>query len=230
MPRGGTITIKTFKKDSFVVVTVKDTGTGIADDKKEKVFNPFFSTKGSQSSGLGLSVSAGIVKGHGGTMTVDSAEGQGTTFTITLPAAEGEIEGAQGKPGSGKQRLAKIMIIDDEEEMRNVLSEILQDDGHKIEVAANGKRGIELLKKKEFDLIFTDLGMPGMSGRQVAEEIKRINNTIPVALITGWGVQPEDFEMKKSGVDFIVKKPFRVDQVLQLVQEGMALRDKFKAV
>jgi CheY-like chemotaxis protein len=230
MPRGGTITIKTFKKDSFVVVTVKDTGTGIADDKKDKVFNPFFSTKGSQSSGLGLSVSAGIVKGHGGTMTVDSAEGQGTTFTITLPAAEGEIEGAQGKPGSGKQRLAKIMIIDDEEEMRNVLSEILQDDGHKIEVAANGKRGIELLKKKEFDLIFTDLGMPGMSGRQVAEEIKRINNTIPVALITGWGVQPEDFEMKKSGVDFIVKKPFRVDQVLQLVQEGMALRDKFKAV
>ena len=113
--------------------------------------------------------------------------------------------------------------------MRQLLSDILIDSGHEVETASDGKRGIEMFKRKEFDLVFTDLGMPDMSGWQIAEKIKSINKGIPVAVITGWKVEQKEHELKESGVDLIVHKPFRVNQVLKLVQEGMVLKEQYNA-
>ena len=203
---------------------------GIPRALRDRIFDPFFTTKGVKSTGLGMSVSYGIINRHHGTISVDSTEGEGTTFTIKLPISEKVIEEEKVRHFEDEAKKARILVIEDEEPVRNLLSDILKKGGHKVEVVSDGNQGIEVFKEKAFDLVFTDLGMPGMSGWQVAEKIKNINEKIPVALITGWNVELKQSEMKESSVDLIVHKPFEVEQVLNLVQEGMILRDRFKAI
>jgi CheY-like chemotaxis protein len=229
MPRGGNIKIKTYKEHSHIVVTVEDTGVGIADDTKGQIFDPFFTTKGVQSTGLGMSVSYGIINRHRGTISVDSVKGEGTTFIIKLPITERPVEEKKVKPLAGKIKKARILVVEDEEDVRDILSHILIEGGHEVETANDGIRGIEMFEKKEFDLVFTDLGMPGMSGWQVAEKVKSINKNTSVVLITGWSLELNESETEKSKVDFIVNKPFEVKQILKLVQDGMILRDRLQA-
>ena len=229
MPQGGRLTIKTFKIDHSIGVTVKDTGIGIPQDMRERIFDPFFTTKGPRSTGLGLSVSYGIINRHRGTITVDSVEGEGTTFTIRLPISEGMVKEEKSELMPVTQKKARILVVEDEEGVRNVLKDILTAAGHEVEIAYDGNQGIALFKKKEYDLVFTDLGMPVMSGWQVAEKVKGINKRVPVALITGWNVELKGSEMKENYVDLIIKKPFAVNQVIRLVQEGMELRERFNA-
>ena len=114
--------------------------------------------------------------------------------------------------------------------IRQLLNDILRDGGHEVVVASNGNKGIEIFKKGNFDLVFTDLGMPRMSGWQVAEKVKSINGQVPVALITGWNVDLNESEIEKSGVDLVVQKPFKIEQILKLVQEGIVLRNRLRAV
>jgi len=150
---------------------------------------------------------------------------------IALPISDGQrAEEEKGVVGKAAVRKARILVIEDEEEVRKLLTDILLSGGkHEVEGAADGSEGIELFKGKEFDLVFTDLGMPGMSGWQVAEEIKRINGKVPVVIVTGWNVEGEQGDLKARGVDLIAYKPFEVKQVLQLVQDGMALKDRYQA-
>jgi CheY-like chemotaxis protein/anti-sigma regulatory factor (Ser/Thr protein kinase) len=230
MPQGGEIKIKTYKEDSHICINIKDTGAGIPSTLRDRIFDPFFTTKGPQSSGLGMSVSYGIINRHRGTITVDSVEGKGTTFTIKLPISEKVVEEKKVKPISSGQKKARILIIEDEKDVCNLLKDILTYEGHGVETASNGKRGIEKFKKKAFDMVLTDLGMPGMSGWQVAEKIKGINGKVPIALITGWSIDLKESEIKERGIDFVIKKPYKLDQLVNLVQEGMILRERFKAV
>jgi len=229
MPQGGRMTISTSHEDNHIYITVHDTGIGIPEVIRDKIFDPFFTTKGPQSTGLGMSVSYGIINRHRGTITVDSIEGKGTTFTIKLPLSEGMVKEEKSELIPATQRRARILVVEDEERVRNVLNDILTDAGHEVEIANDGIKGIEFFGQKEFDLVFTDLGMPVMSGWQVAEKIKGINKKVPVALITGWNVELKESEMKENYVDLIIKKPFAVNQVLRLVQEGMELKERFNA-
>jgi signal transduction histidine kinase len=142
--QGGMIKIKTYKEDNHIFIEVEDTGAGIPIDIRNRMFDPFFTTKGVQSSGLGLSVSYGIINRHSGTISVDSLEGKGTTFTIKLPVMDRVIEeeDKKEKPIEGKHRKAKVLVIEDEEDVRNVLSVILEEGGHEVEVAGNGIQGM----------------------------------------------------------------------------------------
>jgi len=228
MPQGGSITINAFAENKLVTVTIEDTGMGIPQKVQDRIFDPFFTTKGVQSTGLGLSASYGIVKSHGGTISVESREGEGTTFTIKLPISEQAVAEQKIKPLLKKHRQVRILVIDDEKDIRELIADILTMNKFKVEVATNGREGVRLFKEKKFDLVFTDLGMPGMSGWQVAKEIKKINDTTPVALITGWQIPSESAELKAKGVDLIINKPFKVEQVLRLVQEGMDIKDKYQ--
>jgi PAS domain S-box-containing protein len=129
------------------------------------------------------------------------------------------------KPLLRRHRKVRILVIEDEKDIRELIADILTMNKFEVEVATSGREGVTLFKEKKFDLVFTDLGMPGMSGWQVAKEIKKINDKTPVALITGWQVKSGDAEMKAKGVDLMINKPFKVDQVLRLVQEGIEIRD-----
>ena len=230
MPQGGSIRIKTFTEYSHISIRIADTGIGIPEDKRTRIFDPFFTTKGVKSTGLGMSISYGIINRHQGTIAVDSIEGEGTTFTIKLPI----IEGSLGKKETmatmprGEQK-ARILVVDDEDEIRQLLSDILASEDHDVKLASDGTQAMELFKRNDFDMVFTDLGMPGMSGWEVAKAIKGINRKVPVAIIAGWTIDMEAAEMKESAADLIAYKPFEVNRILQLVQEGMELRDQFKA-
>ena len=228
MPEGGEIVIRTFMEASNIMIKFEDTGIGIPESIRDRIFDPFFTTKGPQATGLGMSVSYGIINRHGGTISVESLKDKGTTFTIRLPVSEVTGRRKKVKTATKEIKKAKILVIEDEEAVRVVLSDILVEGGHEVEEAHSGSQGLKMFKKKAFDMVFTDLGMPGMSGLQVAEGIKKINKKIPVALITGWEVKLKGSELKKSGVDLVLNKPFKLDQVLRLVQEGMEIKEKLK--
>jgi PAS domain S-box-containing protein len=231
MPQGGTITIKTYSEDSTIVIHIEDTGIGIPEEIQKRIFDPFFTTKGVQSTGLGMSISYGIISRHKGTIEVESAEGTGTTFTIKLPVPTTDLikESKSEATLQTNKKNASILVIEDEEEVRNLLSDILTEGGHQVITACDGKQGIDVFKENEVDMVFSDLGMPGISGWQVAETIKSINKQIPVAIITGWNVDLEQKELTEKGVDFIAFKPFAVEKVLKLVEDGIEFKKKFLA-
>jgi PAS domain S-box-containing protein len=229
MPQGGEIRLKTLMDNGHVVIKIADTGSGIPHALADRIFDPFFTSKGPQSTGLGMSVSYGIINRHRGTINFNSVEGEGTTFTIQLPFSEQTFERKKITAlRSKKQRKAKILVIEDEQDVLELLKDILTDNGHEVETASHGRQGLKMFSEHHFDLVFTDLGMPEMSGWQVAKEVKKINKETPVALITGWEVQLDQSELKKSGVDLLVNKPFQVDEIRRLVDEGIDLQIKSK--
>ncbi len=231
MPEGGTLKIETCKEDDLIVITIADTGVGIPEAIRDRIFDPFYTTKGVRSTGLGMSISYGIVNRHKGTIGVESREGQGTTFTIKLPVIEECSTTREQKQAIPlEQRKARILIVEDEEEVRKLLSEILVIGEHEVEVAPNGTQGLEMFEKGSFDLVFTDLGMPDMSGWEVAKKIKAINGNVSIVLVTGWNIEIEDDEKRNNHVDRVIQKPFQVDQILSAVQEMMSTDDRCKAV
>jgi PAS domain S-box-containing protein len=229
MPGGGTISIITFIEDNKVVIKIKDTGVGIPESIKERIFDPFFTTKGVHSTGLGMSVAYTIINRHKGSIAVDSTENEGTIFTIKLPVFDNTDSKEEIKPVKKVTEKANILVIDDDDSVRELLFDILTGGGHDVQAASDGNDGLAKFKENEFDMVFTDLGMPGMSGWQVAEEIKKINNVTPIALITGWEVQVEKSELAKREVDLVVNKPFRVDQILMVVSKGIEIRERIKS-
>ncbi len=199
----------------------------MTEDVKRRVFDPFFTTKGVTSSGLGMSVSYGIIKRHGGEILIESRPGKGTTFVIRLPKGESDLPVRKKEiPAEPEAGRARILVIDDEDSVRDVLSQMLRAKGHQVVAAASGEEGIEQFEKGTFDLVLTDLGMPKISGWEVGKAVKKMNPGIPVAMITGWGMELNRDKMSESGIDLIISKPFDFKRVLQLVREALDLKGK----
>jgi len=233
MPEGGTLTLRTETVDESVVIKVLDTGVGMYPEVRSRIFDPFFTTKGKAGLGLGLAVSFGIIRRHGGNIEVESQYGKGTEFRITLPVAKiaeqsvKQVEAAapilpsQPPPGiqTGSRLRTKLLVVDDEDFVRDLLGEILEGEQCDVYLAADGTQALAAFKEMEFDGVFTDVGMPGMSGWELAREIRQINNQIPIAVITGWGEAVGSHEQKAAGVDWIVAKPFTADRIAELVRD-----------
>jgi len=222
MPDGGKITVRSEQEDGLVVLSVSDTGVGMPEGVKERIFDPFFTTRAPHGTGLGLSVTYGIITGHGGSIDVESVQGEGTTFYIRLPVAGG-VEGKrspEGKPAVIEG--AKILLVDDDAEVRDVLGLMLQQLGCRVKVASSGKEALRAFKRGDYGLVITDLGMPDMSGRDVARAVKGARPETPVILITGWGVLVGMKELPE--IDGVIEKPFSRDalsaQIAKLLQTG----------
>jgi len=186
MPKGGRIKIKTFKENGHISITIEDTGVGISEVIRNRIFDPFFTTKGVQSTGLGMSVSYGIINRHGGTILVDSTEGKGTTFSITLPISDNIRVGKEKtKPIPEEKRKSTVLVIEDEEEVRNLLADILIENGHQIETASDGKKGIDIFKKKEFDLVFLIWVCPGHLAGRWQKQLKASMKGYQLRLLQG---------------------------------------------
>ncbi len=228
MPEGGEVTVSTQPQtDDWMEMRVVDTGIGMTEEVKKRIFDPFFTTKGVTNSGLGMSVSYGIVRRHGGEIMVESEPGKGTTFIIHLPIGYGEERPEEKVLKPVKEACsARILVIDDEDSVRDILSRMLKAKGHQVVVASDGEEGIERFKNEKFDLVFTDLGMPKISGWAVGKAIKGMNPKVPIAMITGWGIELNRGKMSENGIDLIVSKPFNFDQVIQLVSEAMELKER----
>lgn len=232
MPEGGRITLSAAitggEGGELCEIRVKDSGTGIPAHVKARIFDPFFTTKGEQGTGLGLSVSYSIIQRHGGDLEVESrheGDDHGTTFIIALPRLRVE-ERAREEPPVETHELsegrARVLVIDDEENIRDILTDILETGDHEVVTAVDGPTGLERLEEGRFDLVFTDLGLPGMNGYEVAAEVKARFPDVPVGLVTGWGATLDPEKARRYGVDLVLSKPFRFDQVLKLVDDALS--------
>src|ERR1044071_4903346 len=187
MPAGGTLLIGCGREGDFVRLRFSDSGTGMAEEVRERIFEPFYSTKGAHGTGLGLAVSYGIIERHEGLITVESEVGRGTTFQIDLPAAELEAARPRAPQSAAESQSLSVLVIDDEEFVRETLADMLTMLGHRVHAAAGGREGLRALEAESFDLVFTDLSMPEMDGWETAREIRRRGSEAAIILITGHG-------------------------------------------
>ena len=224
MPQGGQIKVKTNQDDKISYVVVSDSGIGMSEEVKQKVFEPFFTTKGRQGTGLGMSVAYSIVTRHGGEILIDSELNKGSTFTVKLPkAVEKEVVTVELTHENTKKAIisAHVLVVDDEESLRDILEEMLLSGGYKVSQAGDGIEGLNLFKKEKIDILITDLGMPGMSGWELIDKVREIRSDIPIILTTGWGAQVSVRDIEKRGISTVIDKPFSLEGVLKAVSEAL---------
>jgi signal transduction histidine kinase/HAMP domain-containing protein len=224
MPDGGRLLVQTSAWAGWVTLTFSDTGTGMSEDVRRRMFDPFFTTKGSGGTGLGMSVSYAIVKRLGGEILVESAVGQGTTVRLRLPAGTtSDASPPASAPSPSASACCRILVVDDDAYVREVLREVLASLGHRVEVVDSGQQALERFTPEAFDLVITDLGME-LSGREVARAVKARSPNTPVILVTGWAAGLNMAELRKGGVDLLLGKPFQVSEVREVVAKAMELQ------
>jgi len=209
MPKGGKITVEAKQTEKWATISISDTGIGIPQEIIGRIFEPFFTTRTHKGTGLGLSVTYSIIQRHRGEISVESTVGGGSTFSIKLPVCEGVVT---KKRVAGKADVVKsvsILMVDDNPEVAGILGLTLRRLGHKVVEANSGEAAINTFEAGNFDLVITDLGMPDMSGHEVAKIVKEIKPGTPVLVISGWGGQLNLDEMPE--VDGVIAKPFSKD-------------------
>jgi PAS domain S-box-containing protein len=226
MPRGGTLSISSRSEGNHVLAQVKDTGVGMPEEVQKKVFDPFFTTKGPKGNGLGMSLAYGIIIRHNGEISIESQEGKGTTFSVRLSRKSVQDgKGAKEKKPE-ETRNENILIIDDEPAIRELLCDILQSRGYKAVAVDDSLKGIELFEKEEFDIVFTDLSMPEMSGWEVTDRLKFLNPEVVIVMVTGWGTQVDSRKLKDHAVDLLMAKPFEVKKLFEILNDAQKIKKK----
>jgi len=208
MPTGGQITITTAQMGDGAVLTVTDTGSGMTESERKRCLEPFFTTKGERGTGLGLAVVYGIIQRHGGTIEIASERGVGTTFAIHLPATQDALQ-IPIPAGNFAVRPLRVLVVDDQEIICELLSEHLSSDGHAVTLAPDGHAALTLFGSGGYDLVLTDQSMPGMNGIQLCNAIKAIKPGTPVILLTGFGEEILGDQERKHplDVDLVLCKP-----------------------
>jgi PAS domain S-box-containing protein len=228
MPRGGTLRLRTRLGDHrHAIITVSDTGMGMTEEVRKRIFDPFFTTKGEEGTGLGLSVSHSIIERHGGDLRVESRPGEGTTFTISLPI--GMTPSAESTAGgeTGGERKGRILLVDNDPQVLSILGEMLKDAGHHVLPVSSGPEALRVFVPSGFDLVITNVGMPEMSGWDVAERLRTGDPHVPVIFITGWGLQEEDqARCRRLGISALLFKPVSPQQLHQTVQSALTSRPR----
>jgi len=190
---------------------------GIPEDVRERIFEPFYTTKGAHGTGLGLAVSYGIIERHEGMINVESEVGHGTTFEIDLPAAEVAHASIETIEEQALVPALSVLVVDDEDFVRDTLAEMLEILNHKVATASSGPKALEALAAGRFDMVFTDLSMPEMDGWEVAREIRRRWPGTNIVLVTGYGKQTMPAPDEKHLVDGVIGKPFDFAQVTETI-------------
>lgn len=224
MPQGGTISITTRKDGAAVLMEVCDTGEGMTEEVRHRCFEPFFTTKGDEGTGLGLSMAYGFVKRQNGMIDVVSAPGKGSRVIIRLPAEAPSAAVLEPDEPVTVIPVMKILVIDDEPYARKLFDMYLRADRHVVDLAANGREGLEKFSCGSYDLVVTDRAMPDMSGDQVVTTIRAANSRIPVIMITGFGDIMIESEQCPEGVDVVVCKPVSHRDLQRAIAKALASR------
>lgn len=219
MPEGGKLAITCQRENDRLRLRFADSGTGMPDDVREKIFEPFFSTKGAHGTGLGLSVSYSIIERHEGSISVASEPGGGTVFTIDLLAHEAVIVDEAGSQAIAEIPTLSILVVDDEPAVRETLADMLEAMNHTVVMAESGQQALQKLGDEDFDLVFTDLAMPDMDGWETAREIRKRCPDVNIVLVTGYGPGTIPPEGESHLVNTIIGKPFDFVQVTEAIAQ-----------
>ena len=240
MPDGGKLKVKTenvlLSEGNFLIkstqlipgrhvkVTVSDTGHGMDEKTMQRIFDPFFTTKNlGKGSGLGLYCAYGIIKNHGGHIQVVSKEGVGTTFIIYLPASEKEITVTDTPSPDRIVGRETVLLIDDEERVRNTCRDSLKLLGYAVMTASSGEEAIKIYAEKTdiIDIIVLDMIMPGIGGKETYRRLREINPNVRVLLASGYAVDGKGREIMDAGCNAYIQKPFKVEQLSILIRDLM---------
>ncbi|MBI5847243.1 MAG: response regulator [Nitrospirae bacterium] len=210
----------------YIRISIKDEGIGIPPEHLDKIFDPYFTTRG-KGSGLGLATAYSIIKRHGGMITAESIAGEGTTFYLYLPASEKSVmpEADEGAPGTGK---GSILLMDDEEIVREVTENMLIELGYDITLVKNGAEAVECYREaaksdRPFAAVILDLTIPGgMGGRDTLQELRKIDPTVRAIVASGYSADPVMAEYKKYGFSDVLKKPFSLQEISSSLQKVLA--------
>ena len=231
MPEGGTLTIAAEKRSGdvapdlpagdYVALTLSDTGLGMSPDVRLRAAEPFFTTKGpGKGTGMGLSMALGVARGAGGSLAIDSAEGQGTSITLFLRIAAGQPRRIVGDDARSDIRVdlsgITIALVDDDAQVRGPLADTLTGAGATVREAAEGNAGIELVRSLRPDLLVVDFAMPGMTGADMVQRVREEHPDLPVVLVTGFADTDKLNAVTGAGVT-VLWKPFEAQELLRKV-------------
>ena len=208
----------------YVMLTVSDTGYGMDKETRAKIFEPFFTTKGiGKGTGLGLASVYGIVKGHGGYITCESEHGKGTAFKIYLPALEKEPEEQITDPEESPLPRGNetVLLVDDEDYIRDIARNILEQFGYRVLSAASGEEALEVYSQNldKIRLVLLDIGMPGMGGHKCLMEIKNLNPKARIIVASGYSIEGKAASSMEAGASGYIAKPYQMKLLLEKIRE-----------
>ena len=223
MPGGGELYLTTEESAGYAHIYIQDSGGGIPDHIKDKIFDPFLTTKGNDGAGLGLSLSYAIVKRNGGDIEVTSQKGQGSLFHVRLPLASQE---RKSKAGSVRRKIknADILIIEGEGVLMELLSQLFLSKGLRVDTATTGAEGLGKLKSKNFDMLVVDSGTSDIKKDLFIKKIKKMHPELSIAIIMEHETGDKLNQIKNSSVDLVITKPVEMNRLMNQVSEILATK------
>jgi CheY-like chemotaxis protein len=229
LPRGGNIRTAVHRDGQQVIATVADDGIGMDEETARRLFEPFFTTKGEGGTGLGMSVVYGIVQRHDGKIAVATSPGAGTRLELTFPLAAAPPVLVTTEEATAPLPTLDVMIVDDEEPVREVLRDIALALGQRATAFASGTEALRELRPGAFQLLITDLGMPGMTGWELAGRARALDPAMTIAFVTGWGEDVDRHAADEAGADLVLAKPFSIEDVAHAIRLAVDRLDTPKA-
>jgi PAS domain S-box-containing protein len=216
--------LKDVRPGRFAVISIRDTGEGIDPECLGSIFEPFFTTKDrGKGSGLGLSISHGIIKAHGGCIDVSTEKGKGSVFSVYLPAEEGgeEPERETTALRTGRHFNGRLLIIDDDVDFAQTLKESLEVEGFEAAAAISGPEGIDYYRdnRDSTDLVILDMLLPGMPGVEIFRELREINPEAKVVLCSGYSIEGDATELLRRGALAFIQKPFEISEITEVLSK-----------
>jgi signal transduction histidine kinase/ActR/RegA family two-component response regulator len=216
MPEGGGISIRGWNEDDTSVVAVSDEGVGIPEQDLERIFESFYTTKGKEGTGLGLSMARGVMARIGGTISARNRIPHGAEFVLRFPRSfEPHARGPTQLPAEIPRldRSLRILLVDDDVDCLTVTGEVLEHEGADVTAAKSGAEAVTRLREQRYDLLLCDIGMPGMSGWEVAREARMHQPGLPIYMVTGWASEFAAVDQRRRTVDGILGKPLDLDDL-----------------
>ena len=221
------------KPGSYVLLIVKDTGTGIDKETMEHIFEPFFTTKGLENgTGLGLASVYGIVKGHGGYIDVESEKGRGTIFSIYLPGTEEVVREDREFSAEPVKGDGRVLLVDDEEIILTTGEQMLRALGYETLIATDGREALKLYEENqnEIDIVLLDMVMPSLGGAKTFDRLKEMNPSVKVLLSSGYSLDGEAKEIMQRGCDGFIQKPFDMGTLSHSIKEILERNGKMSGL
>jgi CheY-like chemotaxis protein len=206
----------------FVKISVADNGVGMDKKTQDRIFDPFFTTKEmGRGTGLGLASAYGIIKNHGGIILVDSAEGEGTVFSIFLPASEKAVTPETSPSEQIFQGRERILLVDDEEKVLEVSRQMLEALGYAVVPVGTGRGALELFREQggSIDLVILDMIMPDMEGGEIFDRLKKQKPEVKVLLSSGYSINGKASEILDRGCDGFIQKPFNIKDLSYKIRD-----------